>query len=289
MKKYDNKSYWQDLHSEYSGQLRAVGFPWLSETFNELKYKSEAETTIAALSSIGSVFKGKDSIAILDIGAGIGYWTALFDAFFKEHGFKTELTALDISETALNTVRSRHPDCRTIHEDLTTIDTRSQQARYDIVFSFYCLHHLVNFAGFLNGLQFAARSVKPGGYLLIMDPILSKPFSKYHEIDYLAWKDNGIPRPRSIIDDVLQKEGFERTSFSPAVSFILNGNIEAKGSLSFRFHRMLWVALCYVYRSSVLTKLLAKNLLFCDRALKKMNRAYSSSFLVCKRTSATQP
>ena len=40
---YENSHSWLGLHESFYDSLRSVGWPDLSESFNELKYKSESE------------------------------------------------------------------------------------------------------------------------------------------------------------------------------------------------------------------------------------------------------
>jgi SAM-dependent methyltransferase len=281
--RYDNKSYWVQLHKEYSGQLRAVGFPWLSEEFNELKYKSEAASLISVLETVRKQHSGSNHLSILEAGAGTGYWIKFLSAYFKEQGYAVESIALDISESALDNIKLAFPECKVIKLDLKSIDSTSVEATYDIVYSFYCLHHLVNIDDFLNGLHFLARSVKRGGHLLIMDPMLSLSYSPYHAVDFASWDKNGLPRPRHILDDVLQREGFEQVSFVPAVSYLLNGNIEAQSKIMFLLHRRIWISLCHLYRSASLTKMFGHIVFYADAILKKRKKAFSSSLLVHRR------
>lgn len=283
MGKYNNAVYWKNMHKEFSGQLRAVGFPWLSEEFNELKYKSEADSLVPELEKIRQEAGGSGAFSILEAGAGIGYWIRFITGFFKERSCPVQPVALDISETALDTIRATFPECKVIKSDLKSIDSTSVDVTYDIVYSFYCLHHLVNIDDFLNGLHFLARSVKRGGHLLIMDPMISLSYSPYHAVDFASWDKNGLPRPRHILDDVLQREGFEQVSFVPAVSYLLNGNVEAQSKIMFLLHRRIWISLCHLYRSASLTKIFGHIVFYADAILKKRKKAFSSSLLVHRR------
>ena len=120
---YDNSAYWQQLHKQFSGKLRAVGFPWLSEAFNELKYKSEASSLVPVLGEIGTAFAGSKSLSVLEVGAGTGYWTRFVAGYFKEHSFSVQSTALDISEDALKGIHALFPECSVVRADLKSIDT----------------------------------------------------------------------------------------------------------------------------------------------------------------------
>jgi hypothetical protein len=116
-----------------------------------------------------------------------------------------------------------------------------------------------------------------------MDPILSKPFSKFAAIDFAVWKGNGVPRYSHMIDDALEKENFEKDTFVPAVSFLLNGNIEATSRMCNTVCRFIWILLSFVYRSDLLTKFFSTWLLWTDSFLKKAGWGFSSSIAVYRK------
>jgi SAM-dependent methyltransferase len=239
--KDDNVSYWESLHDKYSGQLRSVGHPELSEEFNELKYRSETATFIEILKDVRPELKKHDSLSIMDLGAGAGYWTDLVHAWFDGKGYQTKLTGLDISEHALRLIKERSPWVEVIHEDLRTIDT-------DI--------------------------------LIIIDPVLSKPFSHITSLDYGSQAFNGIPRPLHLLDDILFDEGLQRWTIRPAVSFVLNGNIEGNGRIGYALCYTTWQIMRKIYRSGILTKMVSGVILKIDEVLKNRNLAFSSSVCV---------
>jgi SAM-dependent methyltransferase len=281
---YDNAAYWTKIHRDLTGTLRSVGFPNLSERFNELKYASEAETLHAVLQKLGPDLKlGGAEVRVLDAGAGVGYWTAVMTAALSHWSFRPAITALDLSAEGLAALKQRYPETNTVQADLTLIQPDRFKRMYDVVMSFYCLHHLPRLEGFTNALRFAANSVRRGGILLIMDPILSMPYSQLDSFDFYSWKGNGIPRHLYLLDDVLGSQGLTRVDFRPAVSFLLNGNIEARSRLCFTFCRRLWGMLGRIYRREKLTSLLSPILCYTDRVCKKKGWAYSSSLCTYRR------
>jgi SAM-dependent methyltransferase len=281
---YDNSAYWRALHQAHPGSLRAVGHPWLSLALNDLKYRSEAEALIAFLDSHRQLLTDEVRPQVLDVGAGTGFWTELLESWFQSHGTAPRFTVVDISEQALASIKLRCPQFETIRADLTTVDPSRLSEIFGLVMSFYCLHHLPRIADFLNGLQFAARSVGPGGVLLIMDPILSQPYSAFHGTVFSSHEGNGMPRPLSLIDDVLDSEGLSRISFIPAVSFILNGSIEGRSRMGFALTARLWSLLQRVYRSEPVTRALAGAIGPTDRFLKRHALAFSSSLAVYRKS-----
>jgi SAM-dependent methyltransferase len=280
-----NVTYWRTLHRKYPDQIRAVGHPWLSEAFNRLKYTSETETLMRVLDKVLDEWGAEDSISIFDIGAGSGYWTLLLFQLFGKCGKRVRCTALDVSQDALDVLRSRQPWVETVCEDLKTVTPDRFQSRFDLVTSFYCLHHLVRVSHFFNALNFAARSVKSSGFLLLMDPILTLPYSRFDAFEFNTWKGNGVPRHLYLIDDVLSGHGFTRCRIVPAVSFLLNGPIEAKGFLQYTLLRGIWSVLQKVGISEKLTLKSANHLLRWDRWFKRKRRSYSSSVCVYQKIS----
>jgi len=281
--KYDNVPYWESMHRRLSGQLRSVGHGGLSEEFNLLKYESERESFLDVLEGLLPRLRGRSRISILDIGAGTGYWTDLVSHRGRQEGFEVELSVLDLSVDALKSIQARHPAVKTIHGDLRVIERNLLSSGFDLVMSCYCLHHLVRTKDFLNGLVFAARSVRPKGFLLIMDPVLTKPFAYADTIDFASFHGNGIPRHLYLLDDVLSEEGLRREAIRPAVSFILNGIIEGSGFASFLLFSSVWRGLQLLYRKGIWTKRAAKSVLLMDRTLKRVNLGFSSSLCVYRK------
>ena len=280
---YDNPSYWRDLHQTLPGSLRAVGHPWLSEALNDLKYQSEASSLMDFLSNHRDIFSREGAPRILDIGAGTGFWTGVLQSWFTGQGVTSRVTAVDLSEEALALVKERFPDVETVHADVSTVDPFRFRDAYDLVVSFYCLHHVPRISGFLNGLRFAARSVAPGGILLLMDPVLTQAYSPFYSTVFSSHEGNGMPRPLTIIDDAVNHEGLDRIFLSPAVSFLLNGPIESSSKLGSALTSRLWTWLQCAYASQRATKTLAGPLAWTDGFLKRHALAFSSSIVVYRK------
>lgn len=282
---YDNQSYWLSLHEKFKGGFKAVGHPFLSESLNQLKYESEAQTFLIGLEKVMAAFRqmSRTDLSILDVGAGYGYWTALAYELLSHNGFKVDASALDISTDALSVLKERLPYVNPIRADLKTIAPDRAQASHDFVFSCYCLHHLTRTHDFLNALQFTAQSVKKSGFLLIMDPILTMPFSRADTHDFQSFRGNGIPRHLYFIDDVLAEHGMRRCLLLPAVSFLLNENIEATNKLSYYMMLFMWKLVCRLDRVEGLVQKTAGIFRSIDTALKRQRLAFSSSVCVYQK------
>jgi len=274
------------LHENFKGELKAVGHPFLSEDMNQLKYESEAETVLIGLKKVVDAFRqvDQDKLSVLDVGAGYGYWTGLVYDLFSKSGFGVNASALDVSMEALDILRDRLPYVNPINADLRTIAPDKSEESYDFVFSCYCLHHLTRANDFLNALQFVGRSVKKDGFLLIMDPVLSMPFSKADTLVFQSFHGNGIPRHLYFVDDILADIGLKRCLVLPAVSFILNENIEAPNRLSYYAMTVIWKLLCRLDRIENLTQRTAGVFKYIDLVLKRQGLAFSSSVCLYQKS-----
>jgi len=230
-----------------------------------------------------SSFPERQSLSYLDIGAGTGFWTALIYQWLTEHGFSAEVTALDISPQALEGLQQRYPWVNPVLADLKSISPQHFATKYDLVTAVYCLHHLVQSTAFINGVRFAANSVKQDGYLLIVDPILIMPYSTFDVIDYATYQGNGICRHLYYLDDLVFTEGLRRIHFVPAVSFVLNSNIQAYTKIQFDLHRRIWSILAMFYPSEKATRRLARWVRSIDSYLKYHNQAFSGSIAVYQK------
>jgi hypothetical protein len=116
-----------------------------------------------------------------------------------------------------------------------------------------------------------------------MDPILAMPFSKADTLDFQSFRGNGIPRHLYFIDDILAELGLRRCLVLPAVSFILNENIEAPDRLSFYAMMSIWKLLCRLDRIENFTQSAAGIFRSLDSALKRQGLAFSSSVCVYQK------
>jgi SAM-dependent methyltransferase len=281
--RYDNTSYWRQLHERYPGELRAVGHPWLSEAANRLKYESEAESLAQAFGIVLEGFSGRRSLDVLDIGAGTGFWTTLVSDMLRREGIDATISVLDISDEALAGLATRLKGIQTIRADLKRDAPGTHEGSFDLVTAMYCLHHLARRDEFANGLRYAASCVRRSGYLIVMDPILRQGYSPFNQIDEVTWNGNGMPRSLEVIDRQLGDAGLQRVAASPAVSFLLNGPIEAGGRSAFAMKQSLWNAAGMIFRHERATRLASGAFRVIDKALKNSGAAGSSSLCVYRK------
>ena len=116
-----------------------------------------------------------------------------------------------------------------------------------------------------------------------MDPVLTRPYSPCDVVDYYNYLGNGMPRHLYVIDDLLDDEGFKRQVSRPAVSFLLNGSIQSRFWLDFAMSKTLWFILKQVYKSELLTRLIAPIVVTFDSLFKALQMTYSSSICVYRK------
>jgi len=278
---YDNPSYWRGLHDAMPGGLRAVGYPALSERFNELKYESEARTFTQVLDR--RIPRSDTPLRVLDLGAGSGYWTRLVDRWARARGAAPRMTAVDLSAPALAQISAALPEVHAIQGDLCLLDPDTFAGSMDLTYVCYCLHHLPRLGGYINALRLACRSVAPGGTLVLMDPVFTLPYSPLDCHNFFEYNGNGVVRHLMTIEDVVQAEGLTRAEVLPAVSYILNGPVQAGGRWRFQLAMRTWFALHRIYRSESMTRRLSGLLENLDHWLKASGSSLSSSICVYTR------
>lgn len=278
---YNNSEYWKGIHNSYGNSLKTVGISSLSNHYNVLKYNSESSSFLSLLPQFNKEESPK--LEILDIGAGTGYWSGLMHRHYDQLGIQTKITALDVSQTALNSIKENNPHFDVVCADLKIIDTDMHKEKFDIVTACYCLHHITNINGFINGLVFAAKSVKPGGTLIIMDPMLEKPFSLFYKIDNTVYEGWSLPRSLYIIENIIADYGLKRTAKINAISFLLGGNVESNTKIGYKLQQKIWYSLYrFVYKKESMPTFLENIILRLDYLFKRSS--HSNSSIICKYT-----
>jgi len=271
---YDNEAYWIDLHDRFGGSLQAVGQSALSESYNRAKYASEELGFEQALSEVVG-----HPTNVLEIGAGTGYWT---EKMSRRWGLETRITALDLSERALNALHARMPNVRTETVDVGKIDPNSFSNQYDLVTAIMVLLHITDETQFLSALKLAADSVRNGGHIVIYEPLLVAKFSPFTAEGYGA-AHNRVRRLETF-SVAFGSFGMQLVEIVNGASWILNSPIESSGRVRFSTMNLVWKSLsAAVYKGERRSKLIMPFISLIDRRIRKGKKSASGKYAIYKK------
>ncbi|MBU7583457.1 MAG: class I SAM-dependent methyltransferase [Nostoc sp. TH1S01] len=280
-KTYLNEDYWLRLHANFKGKLQSVGWPGLSEEFNKIKYESELNSFLSILSQLD--IQKEDTLKILEVGVGTGFWIAAVQEFCSQHELIPELTAADISLDALDFVVSRYPNLIAEHLDLACVPVDKFAQKFDIVLSVMVLLHLTNPESFNNGLRFSATSVRDGGLLVLYEPAIVNSYSPWSDRP-ISSENNSLGRHLTEFDKILSKQGFERLAIFPGASWLTNSPIEAHTYIGFKIRKFFWKILTKtIYSSDLLSSFSRRIILKLDALIKQSGNGCSGKFLIYKK------
>jgi len=272
---YHSEEYWNDLHSEHYGSLKAVGQRGLSISYNSLKYRSEADSFKKITSAISIIPN-----TILELGVGTGFWT---DQMFALWGKSIKVTGVDLSAVAISELCTRHPEINGIVGNLGVLPIDIFDRQFDCVTAVMVFLHITDETQFINALNLAARSVRGGGVLIIYEPFLSRRYSPFHASNYGA--NHNKVRERRIFDNLLKLEGLDAIYEFSGSTWIINSPIEANSTLNFKLMNILWQFLsATIYKSNALVKLSTSVLLMVDKFCKRQSLSRSGNFVLYKKT-----
>jgi SAM-dependent methyltransferase len=280
---YNNPDHWKDIHNRFTGTLKSVGRSGLSETYNRYKYWSEEETFSKALSGcIWSRFK-KEKLEVLEIGAGIGYWLNVVNQQAGNNKIKASLTALDLSENAISEIKKNIPGVSCILENAGLVNPMFLESRFDLVMANYCLHHITQSNQFMNALELAVNSVKPGGYLLLMDCFIDRVYSPYYDVDVAEYKGSGLARPLKIVDKVCEEHLMRLIHMADPISYLMNNVLEADSERDYRLKSFIWKIMHRLYKSDLASRCVLPFIIRWDRFLKTAHKGYSTRLLIYQK------
>lgn len=282
MKKYHNPSYWNSIHdsSDTKGSLRSVGWPSLSEEFNIIKYRSEADTFN---SIIETEFQGANELTFMEVGCGIGFFTEIVYEAADKAKIKIQMTCLDISKTALDIVSKKYPNARCIQRNLldSTVDDGE---KFNIVSALMVLLHLNDVQKYQEALINTAKMVKKNGILIIYEPLISKNYSPFLSLNYSQFIGNSYTHPKFYLDNILANMGFVNEQETSGASWMLNSPIQSSSKITFTIKNTVWKALYFfVYKRAIVTRIFSSLIYWVDRYLKNQRGADSGTFVVYRK------
>jgi glycosyltransferase involved in cell wall biosynthesis len=161
------RSYWTQRHDSLKGSIRSVGHIGMCEAQNLQDYAFNADHVRAALLAKYPEPRGR---VLFDAGCGTG----IVSAFCADLGF--QVIGADFSETAVAQARTRVPGGTFVAQPFD----RVQLSPVDAILCLDVLFHIVDDDLWRRGLEALARSLKPGGRLLVLEHFPGTPSDAHH-------------------------------------------------------------------------------------------------------------
>lgn len=178
---YVYKDYWSDLHKR--DDLSAVGQSTLPASTNNWIYRTIRRNMRSFAKRHKLLARG--TRRMLEVGVGTGYWIS----FWQDLGWSVD--GCDLVPAAVSRLRQAHPTSRFWTADVSSAagvlapsDGLAASA-YDLVTATSVLLHVTADDTFEQALINVAATVRPAGYLLLMEPALTSkkkqaPFNPAH-------------------------------------------------------------------------------------------------------------
>lgn len=193
---YNAKTYFDKRLNSWPN-LRGTGHRRFSLEYNEAMYQVASDRLKALLSRHQIDLLDKK---VLDVGPGVGY----FIQKYVEWGAK-EVVGIDIAPTSIEILRNKFPEQTFIEGDISQNDLIPEDS-FDLVFAISVIFHITHDEQFENALVNMCRSVRPGGYLILVDSF-SKPIIPSGKHVRL--------RPFGAYPPILEKNGFRIVEKTP--------------------------------------------------------------------------
>ena len=269
---YEPRRYWTDLLGE-SPTLRSVAYPELPESLNRALYRAMIAAVLRALER-AQLSKPIAGSSVCDIGCGSGVWVDFW------HGLgASDVAGVDIAAAPIARLRTAYPQSTFVQADIS--EERPPFARkFDLVSAMSVLLHVKDDARFARAIANIAALLRPGGTLLVMDPVVvhqwwGRPFDP---------SANSKARPVDEWRRVLAANGLDVVDLVPVTALLANP-ADTKRRVSFRALELYWSALAIlVGRSERAGDVIGRVLLPLDRlVLSLTGRGPSTKVLVARR------
>lgn len=212
---YSAKDYWRQLH-EREG-LSAVGQSALSDDMNTWIYRSIGRN-VRRFVRRHELRPAAGADRMLEIGVGSGYWLPMWEQL----GWQVD--GCDLTPTAVERLATARPG-----QSFWVADVGSEEGvlapsgglaaeSYDLVTALAVLLHVTQDDAFARALKNIAAAVRPGGRLLLMEPVLTRTETErpYHpERSSRARRLRSYRRP-------LRRLGLDLEAIEPATVLAAN-------------------------------------------------------------------
>jgi SAM-dependent methyltransferase len=222
---YEPTAYWERLLSEDFNEA-GVGYPRLARSVNLAMYRSIERSVARALDAAKAISAPE---RVLDIGSGTGIWID----FWSRRG-AAQLTGVDLAAASVERLRSLWPAYDFLQADIGDADIGLPGGN-DVVSAMSVLLHIVEDARFRQAFANLAAALRPGGMLVLTEPIVvhrwwGPPFGD---------GANSKARPLADYRDALREVGLELRVLRPATVLLANV-VDTRMAITFRMLQLYW-------------------------------------------------
>lgn len=216
--------YWEETYGA-AWDESAVGYRHLARSMNRARYDVERRNVERALATAGV----PNPERVLDVGSGTGIWID----FWRRRGAR-EIVGVDLTETAVDRLRTRFPEHQFLRRDIGEADA-ALPGGMDVVSAMSVLLHITDEARFAQAVRNLVGCLGPEGTLVLTEPAIvhrwwGPPFGP---------KNNSRARPLALYEDLLGREGFAIAAVRPA-SCLLTNVIDTRSRTTFRLLERYW-------------------------------------------------
>lgn len=268
---YDPSAEWSRLHAR--GDLSSVGQSGLPAEFNRWLYRALERRVRWFLKRHGVSGRARRAF---DVGAGTGYWVRLWHELGVER-----VDGCDLVPAAVERLNAefRSRGDHFVAADIGAAEPGLPAQPYDLVSVMNVLLHVTDDAAFDRALANVARLVAPGGWLLLVEPILLDPAYERPPTPEATSRARTLAAYR----DPLRAAGLEQLDVRGAVA-MANNPIEAGSRTAYQRYARWWRWVVRRVRGSPgSTRWLGPLMLGLDRAVLASGAAPSSKIALFGR------
>ncbi|MCW2854249.1 MAG: methyltransferase domain protein [Nocardioides sp.] len=228
---YINRDYWGAWHGR--GDLRAVGQTGLPVAANAWIYRC-IERNLRGFARRHGLHEGGGR-RMLEIGVGTGYWIDLWESL----GWQVD--GCDLVPEAVRRLRRSRPRGHFWRADVSRpagvlLTSRgAAEEGYDLVTVTSVLLHVTRPQAFRRALANAAAAVRPGGHLLLVEPVLTL---RARQDPYDPAKHSRARVLRSYVGP-LRQHGLELVALE-ATTVLAANPLEARSPRRLRMYERWW-------------------------------------------------
>lgn len=277
------QEYWDKLLDD-NFSLKGVGWPNWPESYNLILYKKYLKGFDEVINDLETScnFTINEKIKVFEAGPGTGFYTT----FFWKANVK-DYVGCDISEISIVNLRNKFPGFNFLRKDISINDDfiKSNIEKFDLINIVDVFLHITDDIKFRSAVSNLAKMLKPGGFIIIGDPITIYRVKSHSEGSKYT---HDVSRNIEYVKEIFSKYNIHLFKIYQRYNFLLNKNFDFK----YRFFEKIFNVFFYllngglsVFRNSnFIGKLVGYPLSFFDSIITPVQKySKNSKFLLMQK------